>query len=241
MQTALVTGGAVRVGRALSLALAEYGARVVVHYHSSGDDAAEVTGRVRRGGGEAVAIQADLGRPEEVVRLAAEAEAAFGGVDILINNAAVFPAASLAETDVDLWDSTLAVNLRAPFLLTRELAPKMRSRGSGIIINVADLAGLEPWTGYAAHSIAKAGLIHLTQISAKDFAPEVRVAAIAPGTVLPPENTAPGELRKLAERAPLGRIGSPDDVVRAMLYLIQARFVTGQTMIVDGGRTVGRL
>jgi pteridine reductase len=234
-RTALVTGGAVRVGRAIVLALAGQGMRVVVHYNSSSTAADEVVDEIRAGGGEAAAIGADLRDAGQVERLAREAEAAFGGIDVLVNSASVFPAQGLEETDAALFDHTFAVNLRAPFLLTRHLAPGLRAR-RGAVVNMADLAGLQAWGSYAAHSVSKAGVVHLTKVAARSLAPEVRVNAIAPGAVLPPEDMPPGEVRALAERTPLARNGSPEDVVAALLYLLHADFVTGEVLTVDGGR-----
>ncbi|MGI9188720.1 MAG: SDR family oxidoreductase [Longimicrobiaceae bacterium] len=237
-QCALVTGGGVRLGRALALALAVEGMRLIVHYHASAAAAEQVVREIGESGGEAVALRADLADGEAAVRLAGEAEAAFGGVDVLVNSAAVFPSEPIEATDTELWDHTLAVNLRAPFLLTREIAPAMRSRGAGCIVNLLDLSALQSWRGYAAHSVAKAGLAQLTRVAAREFAPEVRVVAIAPGSVLPPDELSDEQVRRLAERAPLGRIGSPDDVVAALLYLLRAPFITGETLTVDGGRTL---
>jgi pteridine reductase len=232
---ALVTGGAVRIGRAISSALAEDGYRLVIHYNSSSGPADELVEEIRANGGEAVAIGADLADADAVRRLAAEAVDAFGGIDVLVNNASVFPADRLEETDEALWDHTIAVNLKAPFFLIRHLAATLRER-RGVVINVADLAGMQPWAAYAAHAISKAGVIHLTRVAARSLAPEVRVNGIAPGTVLPPESMTDEEIRLLAERAPLKRNGTPHDVVRALRYLLQADFVTGETLVVDGGR-----
>jgi pteridine reductase len=235
MRVALVTGGAVRVGRAISSALAEDGYRLVIHYNSSSGPADELVDEVRSAGGEAVAVGADLADADAVRRLAEEAVAAFGGIDVLVNNASVFPAERLEETDETLWDHTIAVNLKAPFFLIRHLAATLRER-RGVVINMADLAGIQTWGAYAAHGISKAGVIHLTRVAARSLAPEVRVNGIAPGTVLPPESMSDEEIRQLAERAPLKRNGSPEDVVRAVRYLLQADFVTGETLVVDGGR-----
>jgi pteridine reductase len=232
---ALVTGGAVRIGRAISSALAEDGYQLVIHYNSSSGAADELVEEIRAKGGEAVAIGADLADADAVRRLAEEAAAAFGGIDVLVNNASVFPAERLEETDEALWDHTIAVNLKAPFFLIRHLAATLRER-RGVVINMADLAGMQPWAAYAAHAISKAGVIHLTRVAARSLAPEVRVNGIAPGTVLPPESMTDGEIRLLAERAPLKRNGTPHDVVRALRYLLQADFVTGETLVVDGGR-----
>jgi pteridine reductase len=225
----------VRVGRALALALAGEGMRVVVHYGTSAAEAGEVVAEIRRGGGEAVALRADLADAAQVERLARDALAAFGGIDVLVNNASVFPAQRLEETDASLWDHTLAVNLRAPFLLIRHLAASLRER-RGVVVNLADLAGLQAWEAYAAHSVSKAALVQLTRVAARSLAPDVRVVGIAPGAVLPPASMDEAELARLARGTPLGRIGSPDDVVAALLYLLRAGFVTGETLVVDGGR-----
>ncbi|HST58888.1 MAG TPA: SDR family oxidoreductase [Longimicrobium sp.] len=232
---ALVTGGAVRIGRAISSALAEDGYRLVIHYNSSSGPADELVDEIRSGGGEAVAIGADLADADAVRRLASDAVDAFGGIDVLVNNASVFPSERLEETDEALWDHTMAVNLRAPFFLIRHLASTLRAR-KGVVINMADLAGIQAWAAYAAHGISKAGIVHLTEVAARSLAPDVRVNGIAPGTVLPPESMSDDEIRQLAERAPLKKNGSPEDVVRALRYLLAADFVTGQTLVVDGGR-----
>lgn len=235
-RAALVTGGAVRLGRAISLGLARAGARVVVHYHGSEAEARSLAAEIEAMGGAAALCRADLSRPAEVRRLVDEAWSAFGGIDILINNASIFPSEGLAEVDEALWDETMAVNLKAPFFLTQGLGGRMKGRGAGVIVNLADLAGLQAWSGYAAHSIAKAGLVHLTRVAARALAPEVRVSAIAPGTVLPPEDLTAEQVDRLAARTALRRIGSPEDVVDAVLYLVGASFVTGEVLVLDGGR-----
>jgi pteridine reductase len=235
-KVALVTGGGIRVGRAIALGLAEAGARVVVHYNRSAKEADEVVALVRERGGEAVSIGADLARHAEVERLAREALAAFGGVDILVNSASIFPEQGLAEVDEELWESTIAINLKAPFFLTQRIGEAMRGRGGGVVINLGDLAGMQAWLGYAAHAISKAGLIQLTKVAARALAPEVRVVCIAPGTVLPPDDHPEEEVRLLSQRAPLRRNGTPEDVVDAVLYLTRADFVTGEVLVLDGGR-----
>lgn len=237
-KVALVTGGGIRVGRAIALGLAGAGARVIVHYNRSAAGADEVVELIRGMGCDARAIGADLSNYAEVERLADEALDAFGGIDILVNSASVFPEERMAEVDEDLWDRTMAVNLKAPFFLTRRIGESMRARGGGVVINLGDLAGLQAWLGYAAHAVSKAGLIHLTRVAARELAPEVRVVCIAPGTVLPPDDHPAEEVEKLAQRAPLRRNGSPDDVVEAVLYLTRADFVTGEVLVLDGGRTL---
>lgn len=236
-RTALVTGGAIRVGRAISLALAGAGAKVIVHYHTSADAAAEVVAEIHASGGEAVAIPADLSTTRAAFDLADRAEAV-GPVDVLVNSASVFPAEPLERVTPELWEATLAINLRAPFFLTQRLGGAMKGRGWGVVVNIADLAGIQIWKGYAAHAISKAGLVHVTKVAARALAPEVRVGAVAPGAVLPPENMSDEEVDRLAARAPLGRIGSAEDVAHAVLYLLTSDFVTGEVLVVDGGRSL---
>ncbi|HET7275802.1 MAG TPA: SDR family oxidoreductase [Longimicrobiaceae bacterium] len=237
-RTALITGGAVRIGRAIARGLAGAGMKVIVHYNSSGDEARELVGSIRRAGGEAEAIGADLRDADEVERLATEAIACFGGVDVLVNNASVFPPEAFYDVSETIWDETLAVNLKAPFFLTQHLAPLMRKRG-GVVINMADLAGIQTWKSYSAHSISKAALLHFTRSAARSLAPEIRVVAIAPGTVLPPEEFDAARINQLAATTPLKRNGTPDDVVQAVLYLLSADFVTGEVLVIDGGRSAG--
>ena len=237
-RVALVTGAGVRLGRALALALAREGAHMLVHYNRSAEDAEETVREARALGAEAVALQADLSDLDQVDRLAREAEGVFGQVDILVNNASVFPPERLDEVTAEIWQRALGVNVTAPFFLTQRLGAGMRARGEGLVVNLADLAGLQPWAAYAAHSVSKAALVHLTRVAARALAPEVRVAAIAPGTVLPPEELSAGEIQRLAERSPLRRIGAPEDVVAALLYLVRSDFVTGEVLVVDGGRSL---
>jgi NAD(P)-dependent dehydrogenase (short-subunit alcohol dehydrogenase family) len=234
-KVALVTGGAVRVGRAISEALSAEGMRLVVHYNSSSKPADKLVDEIRRGGGEAVAIGGDLSKSDEVARIAREAAGAFGGIDVLVNNASVFPAEGLEDATEELWDHTMAVNLRAPFFLIRHLSATLRER-RGVIVNLCDLAGIQAWKSYAVHSISKAGMIHLTKVAARSLAPEVRVVGIAPGAVLPPDEMSDEEVEALARTTPLQRNGSPDDVTGALLYLLRADFVTGHVITVDGGK-----
>jgi pteridine reductase len=234
-RVALVTGGAVRLGRAMSVALAERGMRLAVHYNSSADEAVALCESIAAGGGEAVPFGEDLSQPHAASRLARRVTDAMGGVDVLVNSASVFPSQTLEETDEELWDHTLAVNLKAPFFLIRHLASSLRER-RGVVVNMADLAGMQPWARHTAHGIAKAGLIHLTRVAARALGPEVRVVGIAPGAVLPPEGTSDAEMDRLARMAALGRVGSAEDVVRALNYLLDAEFVTGDVLVVDGGR-----
>lgn len=231
-RTALVTGGARRVGRALSLALADAGADVVVNYNASESAARETVAEIEARGGRAVSIGADVSRSDDVARLVAGAEQAFGRLDIVVNNASLFERAAFADIDEADWDRVLAVNLKGPFMLAQRAAPLLR-RDGGAIVNIVDLSAMQPWPSFAHHAVSKAGLLHLTRVLARALAPDIRVNAIAPGTVLPPEDT---EGEEGSERRLVSREGRTDDVVAALMYLLRSDFVTGENLVVDGGR-----
>lgn len=235
-KVALVTGAGKRLGRAVTVRLAEEGADVVVHYRSSQSEAQEAVKEIEKLGRRGVAIGADLGNVAEIKQLFDEAGQQFGRLDILVNSAANFLPASMISTTEQIWDAALDTNLRAPFFCAQAAAPWLR-RTQGVIINFADTGGLLGWTGYIPHSVSKAGVIMLTKVLAKALAPEVRVNAIAPGTITmegdPPELEA--DFIKLA---PLRRTGKAEDITDTVLFLVQSRFVTGQVLVVDGGRTL---
>ncbi|MGH7648820.1 MAG: SDR family oxidoreductase [Gemmatimonadaceae bacterium] len=236
-RVALVTGGARRVGRALAEALADRGARVAIHHHDSPNDAASLIGQLTARGIEAAAFRADLRQPDAPDQLIADVVARFGSLDILVNSAAIMVRSELAAITTDEWDDTFALNLRAPFFCARAAARAMGELG-GVIVNLADLAGIEAWPAYAVHGISKAGVIHMTRVLARILAPRVRVNAIAPGAVLLPEHWTADDAAHLERTTPLRRLGSPEDVAQAMLYLIEADYVTGDLVIVDGGRHI---
>ena len=235
---ALVTGGGVRVGRAIALGLAEDGYDLVVNYRTSAGGAAEVAEVVCGLGRRAHTVQADLSREADVVRLARSAAERFGRLDLLVNSASTFVSGDLLEVTTDEWDGVMAVNLRAPFLMVRETADLLRAAG-GSVVNIVDLSALQPWTSHPAHSVAKAGLLHLTRIMARRLAPEVRVNAIAPGDVLLPAYFSEADAERAREIVPLGRIGTPGDVVEAVRFLARADYVTGEVIVVDGGARWG--
>ena len=230
---ALVTGGAHRVGRAFSLALADAGCDVVVNYNNSGADAAATAAAIEERGRTALAVQADVSRADDIDRLMRAAEDAFGRLDIVVNSASLFERLPFTEIREEDWDRVLGVNLKAPFFVAQGAAPLLRRSGGGVIVNIADLSALQPWPSFAHHAVSKAGLLHLTRVLARALAPDIRVNSITPGTVLPPETT---EGEDGSERRLVARGGVPDDVTRALLYLIESDFVTGENLIVDGGR-----
>ncbi|MBP1775190.1 MAG: Short-chain dehydrogenase/reductase [candidate division NC10 bacterium] len=235
-KVALVTGAAKRVGRSIALALAERGAELVVHYRTSDREAQEVLALAKKLGGKPAAVRADLSVPAEVGTMVDSALRAFGRVDILVNSAAIFyrtPFPTLTEAD---WDRFLAVNLKAPFLLCRQAGEIMCKQGYGKIVNVADIAGTKVWADFIPYSVSKAGLLALTTGLAKALAPAVQVNAICPGTVLLPDGSAPDEQARAVERVPLRRLGAPEDIARAAVYLVESDFVTGEVLTVDGGQ-----
>ena len=236
-RVALVTGAGTRVGRAIALALGKAGMRVAVHYAGSQRGARETADEIISYGSDARTLPGDLTDPATAPRLVEHTAKVFGSLDVLVNSAAIMLRTPVGEVLVEDWDAMFALNLRAPFFLCQSAARVMAERG-GCIINIADLAAFEAWRGYIPHAITKAGLVQMTRGLAHALAPKIRVNAIAPGAVMLPEGTTPAEAEKLISTTPLGRIGTADDVAQAVLYLIRADFVTGETLIVDGGRHV---
>lgn len=235
-KTALVSGGAHRVGRALSLGLVRAGADVVVNYHSSGPEAADTVRAIEDDGGRAIAVRGDVSLKSDVDRLVQAAQDAFGRLDILINSASLFERGAFADVTDAAWDRVLGVNLKGPFLLAQAAAPLLQANGDGAIINITDLSAFQTWPSFVPHAVSKAGLVHLTRQLARVLAPEVRANCIAPGTVLPAVDHDGEDHAGGRERRTVGREGSPDDVVDAALYLIRSDFVTGEVIVVDGGR-----
>ncbi|HET9949829.1 MAG TPA: SDR family oxidoreductase [Longimicrobiales bacterium] len=234
-RVALVTGGALRLGRHLARGLAAAGWDVAISYRSSADAAREAAGEVRALGRRCEALEADLADPAAPEALVGAVGEAFGRLDLLVSSAASFDARPLLEVDAEAWDAVMDVNVRAPHLLVRAAAPLLReARGS--VVNLADLAAFQAWTEHPHHAVSKAALVHLTRVQARALAPEVRVNAVAPGAVLPPDDWPESRLEALARAAPLRRLGTPEDVVQAVLYLADALYVTGHVLVVDGGR-----
>jgi len=235
-RVALVTGAGTRVGRVIALALGKAGMRVGVHYARSERGAREVAEQIIANGSDARTLPGDLTDPATAPRLVEHTAKVFGGLDVLVNSAAVMMRTPIGEVLVEDWDAMFALNLRAPFFLSQAAARAMGE--SGVIVNIADLAAFENWKGYIPHSITKAGLVQMTRALARALAPKIRVNAVAPGSVLLPEGWTQEQADKLISTTPLGRLGSAEDVAQAVMYLICADYVTGETIIVDGGRHV---
>ena len=237
-RVALVTGAGRRLGLAFAEALAGRGMTMALHYNASKDGAESLPKEIVSRGGRAACFQADLGDAGAARALAGRVATEFGQLDVLVNSAAVMHHVAFDETTPELYDQVLNLNLRSVFFVSQGAAPFLR-KARGKMINLADLGGLEPWPGYAAHSVSKAGVVMLTRVLARSLAPEVTVNAIAPGAVLVPDEYSGAERMRLAESTPLRRLGQPADVVQAMLYLLEhADFVTGDVLVVDGGRVL---
>ena len=246
--TAVVTGAAVRIGRALVLDLARRGWQVVVHHRTSVAEAEATVAKIADEGGHAIAVAADLEEPRRAAEtLFDAAESRFGQVSLLINNAAIFEGGALSETDAETWRRLFVINLEAPCVLSERFVRGLGEAGTGQIINLVDWRGLQPDPQRLAYSLTKHGLVALTRSLAESLAPRVRVNAVAPGPVLPPPGADAGQLAAAAAASPLGRTGGPSDVVAAVGYLLDAELATGDVLSVAGGtqlpasRTVGRV
>lgn len=234
-KVALVTGGAHRLGKGISLALARAGAHVVVNYHASAEAARETAAEIEALGVGSLTIQADVACEPEVKAMIKAALARFGRLDILVNNASVFRATPLAELTLEAWNEVLGVNLTGAFLCAREAGPIMLAQGAGKIINISDLSAFRPWRNFLPHAVAKAGLLALTRGLALELAPAVQVNAIAPGPILPPPHFDETKIRAKAEQTLLKRWGSPEDIAQTVLFLVHNDYITGQVIVVDGG------
>lgn len=240
-KVALVTGGAHRVGKAITLLLARAGAHVVVNYHTAAAAAQETLAEVEALGVQALAVQCDVADWAAVQEMGQTIEQHFGGVDIIVNSASyfaktAFPTADPAE--LARWQRVTRTLLDGPFYVGNVLVPTMQSRGGGAIVNIVDLSVWQPWRGFLAHSAGKAALLAMTRQWALELAPTIRVNAVAPGLILPPPHLSPTQQAAMAEQTLLGRWGQPNDVARAVQYLIEADFVTGEVITVDGGEHI---
>jgi pteridine reductase len=236
----LITGAARRVGRVIALDLASQGAQVIVHYHRSKKEAEALTRLVRRKGRGAIhLLQADLGDFEEVQRLARDAWAWKGRVDILIHNASSFYPIPLGEVTEEQWEDLFATNAKAPFFLSQALGKKMFRRGRGKIVCIGDWAAYRPYPNFLPYCAAKAALLALSKGLARALAPKVQVNAVLPGPVMWPEDLKSKKRMDVLKKTPLARAGSPEDVASAVRFFIEGNdFMTGSELHVDGGRHI---
>jgi pteridine reductase len=210
---------------------------VAVHYNASADGARETARQIEAAGGRATLFAGDLTDAAAAPRLIDDVVGRLGALDVLVNSAAVMVRTPFGEVTPEQWDDIMTLNVRAPFFLAQAAAPHLK-QARGAIVNIADLAAFETWPAYVPHGLSKAGVVYLTRSLARVLAPEVRVGGIAPGAVLLPETWSEADAARLRQTTPLAREGSPDDVVRTVLFILDSDYLTGETIIVDGGRHV---
>ena len=236
---ALVTGGAHRVGKAIALALARSGVHVAITYNTSIDDAQTTLAEIRQAGVKAAAFQCNQTQLESIDALFAVLRQEFDHLDILINSAAIMERLPALEVSLADWERVINTNLRGPFFIAQAAAKWMRESGqAGSIINLADLSALQPWPGYITHVISKSGLVAMTQTLALALAPTIRVNAIAPGMILKPDNWTESRWQHMVEALPLKHSSAVDEVAEAVLFCLRSDSMTGQVIVLDGGRSL---
>jgi pteridine reductase len=234
---ALVTGAGRRIGSEIALALGRAGCNVAVHYQRTASGAAGVCESIRQSGSAAVPLHADLTDRAAARSLVDRAVELWDGLDLLVLSAANYERVPFEAIEDAAWDRALALNLSAPLMMAQRATPALRaSRGSVVLVTCT--SRLAPYRDYLAYQTSKAALHHLMRLLALELAPDVRVNAVAPGSVMPPSDWSAAELAALVERIPLGRVGRARDVADAVLYLAGASWVTGTEIVVDGGRTL---
>lgn len=233
-KTALITGGARHLGRAIALAMARAGAQVAFTYNSSEEEAARTLAEINKIGPEAAAFRCDVRDSQNIVRTLATITKQWSKLDLLVNNAGFYEDVLFPEVTEEQWDNMFSVNVRGPFIVSKHSIPALRA-AKGKIINIGSLGGEKPWATHAHYCASKAALHMLTKVMAKSLAPEIAVNCVAPG-MLSYEQRGPALNQKFAEMTPMRRTGGADDVVSAVIYLSTApHFLTGQVLVVDGG------
>ncbi|MBC8504437.1 MAG: SDR family oxidoreductase [Chloroflexi bacterium] len=234
----IITGAAMRVGRTIALELAKKGAIIVFSYYLDDEPWQATMAEIKALGSECLAIQTEIRSAANVKNLVEQTIERFGRVDVLINNASVWLKSPVLEITEDEWDLSIDVNLKGPFLTSQAVASHMLAQGQGLIVNITDLSAFQTWPGYAHHAASKAGLVALTKSLAVELAPNIRVNAIAPGTVLLPENATSEKIQWAEEKSLLKQVGEPEDVANLVAFLIENEFTTGAVYFVDGGRSL---
>jgi len=239
-QVALVTGSAHRVGRAIAVELARCGSHIMVHYNSSSPEAVRDTlQEIKSMGVDAFAVQANVGTQEGVASIFTAVREHFGRLNILVNSASNFQKRRILEVTLEDWQATMNTNLTGPFLCTQAAVAMMRENdpSGGAIVNICDKGSVDPWPEYAAHGISKAGLLALTRVCAVSLGPDIRVNAVIPGPVLRPAGRymSDEQWEAVGQKVPLKRTGTPEDVARAVSYLVRENYVTGAVLQVNGG------
>ena len=239
-KSALVTGGAHRVGKAISLWLGRAGANVAVNYNQSAEAAQDTVAEIRRLGGRALAVHADIADPSRVAAMFEAITDEFGGLDVLVNSASGFRKTPIPMDDFTDWHYMIDVQINGSFYTSNAAAKVMLAQGAGVIVNILDLAIWQPWHGFTAHSVGKAGLLAMTRQLALELAPNIRVNAVAPGYVLPPDYLSEERIAQMASGTLLNRWGTPEDVAQAVQFLVEADYITGEVIRVDGGESIAK-
>ena len=234
-RTVLVTGAAKRLGRAIALAAAEYGADVAITYRDSAREARVVVEELARHDVQALAVRCDVTDEKNVQEMVKEVASELGGIDVLVNNAANYETVEFEKITLAQWDAMFASNTRGPFLVSRAALPYLRKR-RGRIVNMGSLGGLRPWATHAHYCSSKAAVHMLTKVMAKALAPQIAVNAVAPGMIELGEKSAVAFMKKMAKQTPMRRAGTAADIVAAVMFFAASpHFITGQVLAVDGG------
>ena len=237
-KTALITGGAHRVGKAITLGLAQAGANVAINYNTSATAAEVTVAEARALGVGALAIQADVGDYRQVEAMVNAVSVQFGSVDILVNSASLWLETPFPTDDLTDWHRVTNTLINGSFYCANAVAPLMLEKGEGAIVNIIDLAAYEPWPNFIAHGVGKSALLAMSRQLALELAPAVRVNAVAPGPVLPPPDFSKEKIARTADKTLLGKWGTPEDIAATVLFFVQADYVTGEDIAVDGGQNI---
>jgi 3-oxoacyl-[acyl-carrier protein] reductase/pteridine reductase len=238
-KTALVTGGAKRVGRGITLTLARAGANVVINYNTSADEAEQTASEAEALGVAAMPVRANVADYDDVKAMVASAVDRFGSVDVLVNSASSFVSDPLPTADMSIWRQSIDTLVHGPFHCANAVAPHMLARGAGVIIGIGDLSAFEPWPGFAGHAVGKGAILTLTRQLALELAPTVRANAVVPGPALRPHNYDDAKYERTAQKTLIGRWGTPEEMAHAVQFLIEADYITGEVITVDGGQRFG--
>ncbi|GAB4496632.1 MAG: SDR family oxidoreductase [Anaerolineales bacterium] len=230
---ALVTGSAHRLGKAFALTLARMGHSIALHYRGSVSEAEKTTEEIRALGVDCLPIRADLTVPEKIDFLFSLVDEFHAPLKVVVNSASVMPVGNPRMLELHKWDEALDLNLRAPFLIAQQAAKRMNE--GGVIVNISDVGAQKAWSRYPSYTVSKAGLDSLTKMLARAFAPQIRVNAIAPGLVLPSDVVTPEQWEQLVKKLPLKRAATLEEIASALEFLINNEYITGQTIVVDGG------
>ena len=237
---ALVTGGAHRVGRAITLELARAGANVVILYNRSGDAAVETAQDAKALGVDAKVVQCDVADLKAVQQMAQEVRAQFGRLSVLVNSADSFAQTPFPTEDYETWRRVLDITVHGSFYVSNELAPLLLEQQQAAIVNIVDLSVWHAWPNFTAHAVAKSGLLALTRQMALELAPTVRVNAVAPGPVMPMPHYSKERLQSSSEGTLMKRWGAPEDVAQAVRFLAESNYITGEVVRVDGGELIAK-